>query len=327
MPKVAALKPVVKITEKQWKALLNRVLTKEGKGGINPNALHPGGAMQMAPPSYKFEGVTPPSPFQNFQQPQMEQILRPQGMQMELPGILPPQSPMSMQRVGQQVPPSRSDLMITGRPGVSAELPSAMDEVKAAATPVDRTYGRLYEQVNDSSVARDYPWPEARMRYLKEPDRYTPSNTDKIPEALRMRPIKDETGQVKDLAYERIKWRAIEDAESKGVDVNRLFVKEAANEAGVPITIEQADDMAWRINQYWKEVGGGRGQVGRKWETLRKSGEKYSKKPDSKSYFSWSVGQYKTNPENFQKRFPREHKELTGIWDKYMSGAKTGGKK
>lgn len=334
-PKMPPLKPIVKVSPEQWKALLSRILIKGEKGGINPQALQPQMGAQISAPEFKTIGRTLPSQFERFSSPETFQVPRPQpmpdpkafpaGPQLELPGIIPPSSPFTKARVGGFTPPSRSDVTFLQRPGTGLreELPAEIEKVGTAAEPVERVMGRLFEDVQGVSQAKDFPWAEARIRFLKNPDKYQAGNQTNLPEALRLRPIKDEKGLVKDLSYERLKWKPIESAEEKRVNLNRAFVRVAAEEAGVPLSVEQADDMAWALTKYWKEMGGGRGKVGRDWEQLRKTSDaRYVKQPDARSYFSWSVGQYKANAEKFRQRFPREHKKLTEVWEKYMLGGK-----
>lgn len=79
-------------------------------------------------------------------------------------------------------------------------------------------------------------------------------------------------------------------------------------------SIDEINATTALLEMYWKEMGGGRSVSGRYWANLAK-GSRTKYKPDTFDYFIRSGLKFRDDPEKFTKRYPREGKLMTEIWN------------
>jgi hypothetical protein len=344
MPTIPDLKPIIKVTEKQVKQLVRRLMSETGT--IKPTAIRNPNIGEIENAA-RTEVIARPGTIQPFPEGPRTEVLpeppfRESNMipnpyaQIEMPEVLPPRR-ITQQRVGlEQLPPDRSDL-IMNRIATQVQGPSALDKLSQYAEPPVVDMGRLYRDLEGGGGRRtfDLPIEEAREMLKKDASLYA-ENRPRIPDVKRLRAAsKGEAnlgeGFEKGLAYERLKWKPVETISDKVVQAT---VAAAAKESGVNITKEEVRTIADTFSDMWRGLRGrGRGsQEGQLWEMYRKGAESRRDVPrnmvtDAKTYFVRSAELYKTNPTKFAQQYPREAKRLQENWELYMNGAKSKGTK
>ena len=316
MPNISNLKPVVKITENQFKQLLKRIMDESGK--IKSTAVKQPITGDLS--TVGIEGVSRPNGFEPFANPQQIPIPD-RNAQLPLPGVpqdMPPgYNPISSigqtaTRMGQQVDPVASDL-IYNRVQSQQMGPSAIDKFLQYSEPVDKTMGRLYNESSGVRRSMDMPIAEARIQALQDPS-LIPENSPQFSPVTKISKIGDY------LTHERLKWAPIETATAKQA---RSLIQQAAVEAKVNITPKEANDIATVFADMWKnQIGGSRTLEGKMWENLRQGSKAKVSAGNAKDYFMQSVGRWQANPENFKRQYPRENKRLTDAWESYMGTKK-----
>jgi hypothetical protein len=342
MPNISSIKPVIKITQSQFKQLMKRIL--DDKGAIKAEAMQePVGP--MVTDAMKTEIVPRGRTFETFDSPIIEsrpqpinyppevnmpkgntfRLLEPEQQSFTGPGFdRPKTTDRTVQVAGRWVPPTAADI-IPMRSQSAIVGPSAIDTLQRTVNPVDKTMGRIFQNKGGELIPEDYPWEYARQLALKNPEKYIPENRPHIPPTTRIRTVPKESPEnlasltgddyAKGIAYERLHWKPIENRLDQ---VSRAVIEETAKEVGVKVNKEKAADMALVFNEMWKKIGGMRTTGGQEWEQLRRTSRHAKITPDARTYFVKSASLWKDNPEGFKRQFPREAAHLEADWQKYM---------
>jgi len=215
-----------------------------------------------------------------------------------------------------------------------------------------RIYGRVYQNIDldgeNLRQPKDYPWPEAVMRYLKANGELS-AETRKLPEAkvFKMpREIpKEELGSAlaPEKVYERRVYRPIQYTAKKikpAVDEHKRELERAAasrlkqvkpvekslkkvTKGKVDLTkqtpeTDQLVKNAITLDQMWKFIGGKRSYTGKLWDTYRKQARGRRKVKEARDYF-YRVGlKWIEDPDRTAKIYPREVRSLETVWKEMM---------
>lgn len=342
MPEIPNLKPIIKVTEKQIKQLVRRLMSDSG--AIKPTATR-APVLGQEIVAARTEVVPRPNTFQRFPEGPRTEVrpelpFRQSGMtpnpyaQMVIPEVLPPRR-ITQQRVGEglTMPPNRSDL-IYNRIVAQRTGPSAFEKLGQYVEPPEVPMGRLYRDNDGIIEILDLPLEEARAK-LKADSTYMPVNRPMIPPVTRLRKapadLSSDASFVQGLVYERLKWKPVETLDDRVVQAT---VAAASKEVGVKITKEETRTIADTFNDMWRGFAGrGRGsEEAQLWNMYRQGAVNQKRVSNvegasAKTYFVRSAQMYKNNPTEFARKFPREAKRLSENWDRYMNGAKSKGTK
>ena len=303
------VKPILKLTGAQYDRLLERLVSRgEGKApAIAGEAMQRPGFTTQGPLSQGAipVGGAPPPPLPGMQP--RPQLPGPTGMDMRIPTQ------------------------------VSQLEPSVVDEVMASQAPRAQVMSRLSRQregvpfSEPAMETRDYPYAEARMKYVKDPwSEENPGGfkpvSSSTPAVKRLRTVPE--GSPHDsgggLDYSEIKYKSVETPFER--KARKLAEEPRIREKGVETpSLPEIISTATMLERMWQLMGGKRGVAGHTWNQLRLSSRGKTKPVDTKEYFIRSGLRWREDPEKFSKVWPREAKILTGIWDE-MS-AKAGGVK
>lgn len=323
------VKPIVKLTKKQWEELLTRVVKREEKV------------------ARKVPGMTPELRGMAHEQGRMDEVMDPAMAAARLRGMGAGGGQAAIQG-GQTLSPRAIKQLMKGRGlrhGASAPTPGEMMKLQP---PETRYYGRLYEPAEDAGSGlpaqpRDYPLPEAIIRYIRGEGRLK-AETGAIPpvdvldtgkgryERRLFKQVKAPGERVKKAGdYVEEERQAELRAESKAREKVTAGRKKAVQKSveKVSKTTHVTDDdlaTAMMFDQIWKNlVKGKRTTTGRFWEALR-SQARGRKVEDARDYFIRSGLRWSDDPERFAKRNKREAKSLEELYNMFMDMVGGGGK-
>jgi len=301
-----SIKPILKLTAAQYKRLLERVISRE-----------PGQASRIAPEALRGATTTTPS-----------------GSMMNFPGEMGKPRPDLLTGGMGQIPLLRRNPTTMSMPGAPIQMrgSSAVDEVMATQPPRELIMSRLRQQkegvpfTEPTLIERDYPFIEAKMRYLKNPATeanpggYIPVNA--VTRGYkRLRGVvpgsaEDVTGKAKKgLSYEKVRFKSVE-SQFEQKARRAAQEPEAMGKASLPEIISTAT----LLERMWQLMGGKRSVSGHFWESLRKGSPGKTQVKDTKDYFIRSGLRWREDPVKFARQWPREAKLLTGIWDELSKG-------
>jgi len=311
MPAKYLVKPALKLTSKQWKRLVERVMMKQTARGMEARLPM---ATKLSRP-----GVSPLSP----------------------PGATGMAPELTTQSIsgGQSVrlPTSR---MLSGRTAMTASegMPAEAAAVMGREPPTQRVFGRVYgPEVGAGKDAfkqpMDYPWFEAMGKYMAPGSELT-AETGHIPPADILSFGPKTKAAPKGVSYERRIFRPVKEpgerakrltTEAKKEEVGEaLEVKRKMRKVGGPLKkveklkvsetpTEERLNQAVLLDQLWKSIGGKRTLLGRAWEMYRQGGRGRYKVDDARDYFIRVGLRYFENPEQAAKIYPREVRALKTI--------------
>lgn len=228
----------------------------------------------------------------------------------------------------------------------------ALESVLGSEPMQTKVYGRLYQNIDLGGESmrqpRDYPWPEAVMRYLKAEGALS-AETKKLPEAKVLKmpgevPAEElSSALAPERVYERRIYRPIQYTAKKikpAVDERKRELEQAAKsrlkqikpvekslkkviKGKVDVTKQtpETDQLvrnAITLDQMWKFIGGKRSYTGKLWDSYRKQARGRRKVKEARDYF-YRVGlKWIEDPDRTAKTYPREVKSLETIWKEMM---------
>ena len=299
IPTLRKILPKTRITEFQYKALIERALGRQPM--VEAEFPAPGQEwpelMQRGVPKRESWGATPINPL-NLPGPKPEYPVPP-----ELAG-----SPPINQMLG--APPAGTPFM---------------EQAQAGMAPREEVLGRILKMegpMNEPNwKPEDLPWEEARAKWLENPEMYTPSRGYFLPvERLQaLEPGAIEQGLPEKIAYARQKYKPVETAAEYRV---RKAIKESPSITEAK-PVKEAFSEGMEAERIWKDyIGGRRTIAGKMWETLRASSRLHHKIKDVKQYFVSSSLRHQANPEAFRQHFPREARLLDEIYSELKKASK-----
>jgi hypothetical protein len=222
------------------------------------------------------------------------------------------------------------DAMLPEAGGLSP-LDQAMKETPASSM----TYGRLGISQGEGmgTQMQNYPWPEAKMRYIQNPESFT---LPEVPPKTNRLHFGNVSEQVPEGAFsEEMKFRPVftegERKAAKAMAEDTVASPGALE--GLPpraktfSEIKQGDllENAVTADAMWKFMGGGRSAFGRMWQMYNDSAPSKFKSSEAKDFFVKTFLRYRTNPENALKTQPREAKALHTLYTEFESSLTKGG--
>lgn len=202
------------------------------------------------------------------------------------------------------------------------QLPSTIDEVMASEPPRELIMARLARQQEGvpfsepAMIAQDYPYFEARRKYIKDPwsetnpGGYKPVGIPKGVKHLRTVPEGSPEDMGGGISYTAKKYRTVETP----------FERRARQEAGANATaktpsLSEVLTTAGTLERMWTFMGGKRSISGKIWNRLREQGPGRNKVKDTRDYFIRCGLKWREDPAKFSRQYPRETKLLNQIWD------------
>jgi len=283
MPKY--LEPLTKLTKEQWKAIIRRLMDKEGR--LTESLANR--IMKTEPPVEQAMG-------------RLEQVIPTGG-------------------VGRQVSPGRFLGETTSR---IENLPIEEARARYFASPESYRAPGLFGEPSAKVLEQFKPGPEtgafardlAYTRQKFQP--IIPPSTRSAAGVLRGEAEEEavSTGLRRfGLTAEDVRpeMPIKQFLRSRGVSVR----EEAPAIAEVLQTAMLADSL-------WKSFGGGRSAEGHLWEAYRSSSNLKHKFAASRDYFISSFSRWRQDPGQFAKKYPREAKLLKKIWDAFQEGLPEG---
>ncbi len=315
--------PLLKITEAQYKRLLERmVLREEGKAPlIAGEALQRPGFTTQGPLSRGAIPVGGPPPLAGPGAPSPFMRANEQGM--------PQFTPMG---TGMRIPTQVSQLE-----------PSPIDDVMASAPPRELIMARLQRQKEGvpfsepAMETKDYPYFEARRKYVtnpwseENPGGYKPVGVPgSSVKRLRTVPEGVTSGKNQDMGgglnYSLTKFKSVETPFER--KARKIAEEPVIREKGVPTpSLPEILSTATLLERMWQLMGGKRTETGKIWNKLREQSPGRNKVVDTKDYFIRCGLRWREDPEKFARQWPREARLFAGMWDELSPKAQAGEKR
>jgi hypothetical protein len=203
---------------------------------------------------------------------------------------------------------------------------SPLDQLMQQEPNATRDYGRLRNLGREKAI-ETYPWPEAKLRFLRDTEgTYEPMNAA-IPTAKRLRGavpgapndvtegFADENMKslARGLAYERMRFKPIQNLTER-LATDTRGVEEGANTFGAmappdtqkKLMVDEARQRASMLAEMWKAFGGSKNVLRTQWKILHKGSRTSSRIKDPKDYFLSLGTHWLENPELVAQKHPRE---------------------
>ena len=304
MPNV---KPILKLTDGQYKRLLERVISRgEGKAPVLEAGVNERFTMFRDKSAFNFPG--------ELGEPRRDLLT----------GTM------------NKVPLVRSNPTAQAMPTFSRMTgPAPIDEVMASEPPRSVVMARLARQkegipfTEPSLIEKDYPYFEARRKYVMDPyseenlGGYKPVNVAS-PKVKHLRTVPEGVTRGKNqdmgggLNYSELRYKSVE------TPFERKVRKEAKAEPEIKASLEEIIHTGRTLENMWLLLGGKRSASGHTWNLLRQSSPGRNKVVDTKDYFIRSGLRWREDPVKFARQWPREAKLLNSIWDELSQSAEAG---
>lgn len=226
-------------------------------------------------------------------------------------------------------------------PGVGQEA----DELLRVQPPETRVMGRINEPIMSGGEKigvqpKDYPYPEAAIRYLKGMREGKPMLPgESVPPVDRMSVKGDQ------VAYERQVWKPVADpikrASAAAEDVNKEMIQQTpqtsdyiGKKGDLKARGQKVVDSVKKVHKdqtpseelvkigmlgdrLWKFIGGQRTLTGKLWNNFRQNARGRYKVQDTRDYFIRSFLRWSQDPDAFEKLSRSEAKSINTIWEQF----------
>lgn len=236
--------------------------------------------------------------------------------------------------------PRKKSWKAAREPGVipAEEMPNVNEIMGQFAPPVEKPYGRLYENIYSKGQGevigrqpRDYPYMKAMERRSLYPEKYEAPGGKRIMAEEEMPPPVDQmsVSPKGELKYERKSFEKLpitqeragqlkeiaktpSDVELRGKkyleSVNRAMASKMVN-----APVDRLILRAAVADMLWKKIGQGRSVTGRLWDRYRKSAGGRKKVKLTRDYFVQEYLKFKEAPEQYAKAHKLEANSLRKI--------------